>query len=132
MPASAGRRRPCGGVAALLWPACRAALLVVLLAAAPPLAADDAGLTRELYHMGTVTSLPLPAGTPYATDVVPTLDCAPAANCYPAPMQAALYGYILLGAGTYKFYLGSLSGASLEIDGVLVVSNAGENGGWGG
>ncbi len=101
-------------------------LLALLLAAAPQLAASDAGLNRELYRMGTVTSLPLPAGTPYATDIVPTISCAPAANCYPASMQAVLYGYISLGAGTYTFYLGSRDGAYLEIDGMGILSNPGE------
>ncbi|PRW20834.1 hypothetical protein C2E21_8605 [Chlorella sorokiniana] len=128
MPAGARRRRPCGAAAPLLRLACRAALLALLLLAAPQLAAADAGLTRELYHMAGVTSLPVPYGTPSGIDVVPTLNCAPAANCYPAPTQAVIYGYILIGSGTYNFYLGSRDGASVEIGGVAVVSNPGGSG----
>ena len=127
MPPSHRRQRPGGGRAPLLPVLARLApLLLLLLAAAPCPAAADAGLTRDLYRMGTITSLPLPAGTPYATDVVPTVNCPAAANCYPAPMQAALYGYILLGAGTYTFYFGSRDGASLSIAGVDLVTNPGE------
>lgn len=127
MPPSC-HQRPGGGRAPLPALAHLAALLLLLLAAPRP-AAADAGLTRELYHLGTITSLPLPAGAPYATDVVPTVSCAAAANCYPAPMQAALYGYINLGSGTYTFYLGSRDGASLSIAGVDLVTNPGERAG---
>lgn len=121
MPASS-RSRHWGGAAMAL------ALLLALLAAAPQLAAADAGLNRQLYRASSFTSPPFqqPLGAPFAVDVVLTISCTPAANCYPAPMQAVLSGYILLGSGVYTFYLGSRDSAYLEMDYSELATNPSE------
>lgn len=110
--------------------AAAALALLPLLLAALPAAQADAGLIQETYSLGAVTSLPLPIGgaSPAATAIVPGINCPAAAACFSAQQQAVFSGWVSVPAATATatFYLASHGGASLEIDGMVFVENAGE------
>lgn len=127
-----GGLHPCRGrrsCPACTWtpPAAAAlSLLALVLLHSARLAAADSGLTRKVYYgLRTTPKFPISAGTtPSVADVAPTVDCPPAAACYPTANTHVVYsGYVLLPSAAVEIGVYSNGYAQLYLDGSAVISH---------
>lgn len=107
-------------------PAAALPLLALALLHSARIAAADPGLTRKVYYgLGTTPNFPISAATtPSMADVAPTVDCPPAAACFPAANTHVVYsGYVLLPSAAVEIGVYSNGYAQLYLDGGVVISH---------